>query len=186
VVQQLPVLYSIFDHSTLSPVSACRTLRSSPIGRRRSCFRNSFLRFTAPEHVTVEIVEIPTSFVPTYPMLILVWGTVYDFKHVSFRVSMEWKQSLKKALHVLSSVCLSTHHHITCLHGMTYCLLIRLRGFLGMLCMLVHRWNTEGRIIFPFLEIGSGWQLSFCLCLDPLVSKIGTQNQRIRIRFHEV
>jgi hypothetical protein len=104
-----------------------------------------------------------------------VWGTVYDFKLVFFLVSTDWKQSLKKSLNVLSSVCVSAHHHITCLHGMTYCLLIRVRGFLGMLCMFVHRRNTEARILFPFLEFGSGWQLSFCLCLDPLMSRIVTR-----------
>jgi hypothetical protein len=92
--------------------SASRTLRSSPIRPHRSCFRDSFLRLTAPGHVTIEIVEIPTSFVPTYNVLILVWGTVYDCKHVFFLVSTDWKQSLKKGLNVLSSVWVSAHRHI--------------------------------------------------------------------------
>jgi hypothetical protein len=52
----------------LSPVSASRTLQSSPIRPGRSCFRDSFLRLAAPEHVTVEIMEIPTLFVPTSPV----------------------------------------------------------------------------------------------------------------------
>jgi len=154
VVQQLPGLYPIFDPSTLSPVSPSRNLRSSPIRCCRSCVRGYFLRLTALEYDTIAIVEILTSFVSTSPVFILVWGAVREFKHVVFRVSMEWKQSLKKALHVLSSVCVSAYHHITCLHGMTYCLLIRVRRFLGMLCMFVHRRNTEVRILFPFLEFG--------------------------------